>query len=96
MLRTALLGWLEREQGDLIAFLREENRTPKAQLMGRRLQLDDGQRRRLAVLGQRLGRTEPRLSENVRNLLNRRNAYCVFDSHRMTVSGYSSSCRPTA
>ena len=29
---------------------------PKAQLTGRRLQLDDGQRRRLAVLGQRLGR----------------------------------------
>ena len=56
MLLTALLGWLEREQGDMIAFLREENRTLKAQLTGRRLQLDDGQRRRLAVLGQRLGR----------------------------------------
>ena len=47
MLLTALLGWLEREQGDVIAFLREENRTLKAQLTGRRLQLDDGQRRRL-------------------------------------------------
>ena len=56
MLLTALLGWLEREQGDVIAFLREENRTLKAQLTGRRLQLDDAQRRRLAVLGQRLGR----------------------------------------
>jgi hypothetical protein len=56
MLLTALLGWLEREQCDVIAFLREENRALKAQLAGRRLQLDDPQRRRLAVLGQRLGR----------------------------------------
>jgi transposase InsO family protein len=56
MLLTALLGWLEREQRDVIAFLREENRVLKAQLAGRRLHLNDGQRRRLAVLGQRLGR----------------------------------------
>jgi putative transposase len=56
MFLAALLGSLEREQGDVIAFLREENRTLKAQLTGRRLQLDDAQRRRLAVLGQRLGR----------------------------------------
>jgi len=56
MLLVALLGWLEREQRDVIAFLREENRTLKAQLSGRRLQLNDEQRRRLAVLGQRLGR----------------------------------------
>jgi hypothetical protein len=57
MILAALLGWLEREQRDVIAFLREENRTQKAQLSGRRLQLNDEQRRRLAVLGQRLGRT---------------------------------------
>ena len=56
MILAALLGWLEREQRDGIAFLREENRTLKAQLSGRRLQLNDEQRRRLAVLGQRLGR----------------------------------------
>jgi len=56
MILAALLGWLEREQRDVIAFLREENRTLKAQLSGRRLQLNDEQRRRLAVLGQRLGR----------------------------------------
>jgi putative transposase len=56
MLLTALLGWLEREQRDVIGFLREENRVLKAQLAGRRLHLNDGQRRRLAVLGQRLGR----------------------------------------
>lgn len=56
MLLAALLGWLEREQRDVIAFLREENRALKAQLAGRRLRLSDAQRRRLAVLGQRLGR----------------------------------------
>ena len=56
MLFAALLGWLEREQRDAIAFLREENRTLKAQLDGRRLRFNDAQRRRLAVLGPRLGR----------------------------------------
>jgi hypothetical protein len=56
MLLAALLAWLEAEQRDVIAFLREENRALKAQLGGRRLRLNDDQRRRLAVLGQRLGR----------------------------------------
>ena len=51
MLLATLLGWLEREQRDVIAFLREENRTLKAQLGSQRLRLNDGQRRRLAVLG---------------------------------------------
>ena len=56
MLLAALLGWLEREQRDVIAFLREENRVLKTQLAGRRLRVTDPQRRRLAQLGQRLGR----------------------------------------
>ena len=56
MLLAALLAWLEAEQRDVIAFLREENRVLKAQLGTRRLRLDDKQRRRLGVLGQRLGR----------------------------------------
>jgi Integrase core domain len=53
---AALLGWLEREQRDVIEFLREENRVLKTQLQGRRLRLNDDERRRLAVIGQRLGR----------------------------------------
>ena len=57
MLLAAMLGWLEREQRDVIAFLREENRTLIAQLAGRQLQLTDAQRCRLAALGQRLRRT---------------------------------------
>jgi HTH-like domain len=53
---AALFGWLGREQREVIEFLREENRVPKAQLHGRRLLLSDGERRRLAVIGRRLGR----------------------------------------
>ena len=56
MLLACVLGCLEAEQRDVIAFLREENRVLKAQLGRRRLRMDDDQRRRLAVLGQRLGR----------------------------------------
>jgi transposase InsO family protein len=51
-----LCGWLQREQENVFAFLREENRVLKAQLEGRRLRLDDSERRRLAELGHRLGR----------------------------------------
>jgi hypothetical protein len=56
LLIAALFGWLEREQRNVIEFLREENRVLKRQLHGRRLQLCDDERRRLAVLGERLGR----------------------------------------
>jgi hypothetical protein len=49
MLLAALLGWLEQEQRDVIAFLPEENRALKAQLGSRRLRFNDDQRRRLAV-----------------------------------------------
>ena len=40
------MGWLNREQRDVIAFLCEENRVLKAQLGRRRLKLDADQRRR--------------------------------------------------
>ena len=53
---TALVGLVQREQHETIQYLREENRVLKAQLHGRRLRLTDDDRRRLAVLGQRLGR----------------------------------------
>ena len=51
-----LCEWLQREQDDVIAFLREENRVLKACLVGQRLRLDDDERRSLAELGHRLGR----------------------------------------
>jgi hypothetical protein len=41
ILLAAMFGWVEREQRDVIAFLREENRTLKAQLAGRPLRLND-------------------------------------------------------
>ena len=56
LLVAALGGWLHREQADLIAFLREENRLLKNRLAGQRLRFKDHERRRLAGLGQRLGR----------------------------------------
>jgi putative transposase len=56
LLLAVLCGLLEREQRDLIEFLREENRVLRAQLQGRRMRFSDDERRRLAVLGQRLGR----------------------------------------
>jgi hypothetical protein len=40
----------------MISFLQEENRVLRAQLRGRRPRLSDDERRRLAVLGHRLGR----------------------------------------
>lgn len=49
-------GWLHREQTDLIASLREENRVLKARLGGQRLRFEDDERRRLGELGHRLGR----------------------------------------
>jgi hypothetical protein len=48
-------GWLRHEQDNIIAFLREENCVLNARLEGRRLRLDDSERRGLAELGQRLG-----------------------------------------
>lgn len=55
MLLAALLGG-SSASNMMCAFLREENRTLKAQLAERQLQFNDAQRQRLAVLGQRLGR----------------------------------------
>jgi hypothetical protein len=53
---ASLLGWLQREQHDIIQYLREENRVLKAQLRHQRLRMTDDDRRRLAFLGASLGR----------------------------------------
>ena len=55
VLLASLAGWLNRHQQDVIAYLVEENRVLKEQLKGRRLRLNDGQRRRLAAKAKRLG-----------------------------------------
>ncbi len=51
-----MAGWLNRQQQDLIDYLREENRILREQLGSGRLRLTDEQRRRLAVRGKMLGR----------------------------------------
>lgn len=43
----AVCVWLHREQTDLIAFLREENRLLKSKLGRRRLRFEDSERKRL-------------------------------------------------
>jgi hypothetical protein len=53
---AAMFGWLDRRQRDTVAYLIEANGILRAQLQGRRLRLTDGERRRLAVRGHRLGR----------------------------------------
>ncbi len=55
-----LAAWLHQRDADAIAYLLEENRTLRAQLGHRPLLLNNDQRRRLAVLGHRLGRTRRR------------------------------------
>ena len=44
-------GWVNRHQQDVIDYLKEENRVLREQLGGRRIRLNDDQRRRLAVKG---------------------------------------------
>jgi len=47
---------MNQQQQFAIDYLREENRVLKEQLGGRRLRLNDDQRRRLAAKAKRLGR----------------------------------------
>jgi hypothetical protein len=56
MVLAVLTGWLDRQERRSLAYLVEENRILRRQLGGQRLQLTDDERRRLAVLGHRLGR----------------------------------------
>src|SRR5664279_4726250 len=52
----AVSGWMNQRQLLVIDYLREENRVLREQLGGRRLRLDDSQRRRLDVRAKALGR----------------------------------------
>jgi putative transposase len=49
-------GWLQREQGAVIAYLREENNVLREQLGEKPIKFTDSQRRRLARKGKRVGR----------------------------------------
>jgi len=52
-----LAGLLNQQQQDMVDYLQEENRVLREQLGGRRLRLNDDQRR-LAVKAQKLGLTQ--------------------------------------
>ena len=56
LLLISIAGWLGQQQRDAIDYLREENRVLREQLGGKRLRLNDDQRRRLAVKAKVLGR----------------------------------------
>ena len=51
-----LAGWINREQQEVIEYLRTENQVLKEKLGKKRILLNDDQRRRLAVKGKILGR----------------------------------------
>src|SRR5450755_3622403 len=52
----AVSGWMNQRQLQIIDYLREENRVLREQLGGRRVRLNDDQRRRLAAKAKGLGR----------------------------------------
>jgi hypothetical protein len=52
----AVSGWMNHRQLKVIEYLREENRVLRGQLGGRRVRLNDNQRRGLAVKANALGR----------------------------------------
>jgi transposase len=56
LLLIALAGWINRQQQDVIEYLRTENQVLKQAHGKRRIRLTDDQRRRLAVKGKLLGR----------------------------------------
>jgi putative transposase len=58
LLLAIVAGWLDDRQGKTLAYLQEENRILRAQLRGRRVQLSDSERRRLAIRGHAMGRQE--------------------------------------
>ena len=56
-LLISLAVWMNQRQLNAIEYLREENRVLREQLGGKRLRLNDDQRRRLAAKAKGLGRT---------------------------------------
>jgi hypothetical protein len=60
MLLAMLAGWINQQQQEIIEYLMEENRILRDELLKttgkKRILLNDSQRRRLAILGRKLGR----------------------------------------
>src|SRR6266508_1569854 len=53
---TAIAGWMNQRQQQVVEYLLEENRVLREQIGSRRMRFNDDQRRRLAVKAKRLGR----------------------------------------
>ena len=53
---TMLAGWINRQQTEIIEYLIEENTILREKIGGKRIILNKNQKRRLAVLGKKLGR----------------------------------------
>ena len=51
-----IAGWINRQQSEVIEYLLEDNKVLREKFGKTRILLSDSQRRRLAVLGKRLGR----------------------------------------
>ncbi len=56
ILVIAMAGWMNREQGEVIEYVKEENRVLRELFGDKRPRLNDEQRRRLAARGKTLGR----------------------------------------
>jgi putative transposase len=68
LLLAILAGWVNRQQQDVIQYLRTENQIFKEKLGKRRILLSDDQRRRLACKGKVLGRKVP-VADEIRTLV---------------------------
>jgi len=53
---TMLAGWINRQQTEVIEYLKEENKILREKLGKKRILLNDNQRCRLAIIGKKLGR----------------------------------------
>lgn len=56
LLLVLLAGWMNRQQQEVIEYLKEENRVLREKLGGKRILLNDAQKRRLATVAAKLGR----------------------------------------
>ncbi|MBI9017202.1 MAG: hypothetical protein JEZ07_08090 [Phycisphaerae bacterium] len=56
VLLTMLAGWVNRQQQDVIEYLKTENKVLRETIGKKRIILNDAQRRRLAVAAKKVGR----------------------------------------
>jgi hypothetical protein len=94
MVLMVLTGWLDRRERRAIAYLIEENRLVRRQLVGRRLRLTDDDRRRLAARAYLVGRAALREIATIAtpDTLLRWHRLCVANCRFVSVSWNSRCC----